>query len=46
MTKAKSYCWYLWNTKNIVITADESVENIDVETVYQAVQKLLIEKIN
>ncbi|MGB9934145.1 MULTISPECIES: glycosyltransferase family 9 protein [Thermodesulfovibrio] len=46
MTKAKSYCWYPWNTKNIVITADESVENIDVETVYQAVQKLLIEKIN
>lgn len=43
MTKAKSYCWYPWKTKNIVITAEERVETIDVTTVYQAVQKMLSE---
>lgn len=45
MTKTKELSWYPWETRNIVISADKSVEAIPVELVAGAVEKLLSEMV-
>jgi ADP-heptose:LPS heptosyltransferase len=37
MTKGKSLTWYPWKTRNIVITAEHTVEEIQADNVWQAV---------
>ncbi len=37
MTKGKSLNWYPWETRNIVITAEHAVEEIQADDVWQAV---------
>ncbi len=37
MTKSKSLCWYPWKTEHVLITADEEVESIPVDKVFEVV---------
>lgn len=41
MTKGKAQSWYPWKTDNIVLTSEGSVENISVDDVLDAVNKLV-----
>ena len=41
MTKGKAQSWYPWKTDNIVLTSEGSVENISVDEVLDAVNKLV-----
>jgi ADP-heptose:LPS heptosyltransferase len=41
MTKGKAQSWYPWKTDNIVLTSEDSVEDISVDEVLDAVNKLV-----
>lgn len=41
MTKEKALTWYPWKTKNIVLTTDNAVEDIQVSDVLEAVDKFI-----
>lgn len=41
MTKGKVQSWYPWKTDNIVLTSEDNVENISVDEVLDAVNKLV-----